>query len=207
MFCRKAKNIYSKLPSAYSYNHYLMKVNLNDEEVIRQYLNTSPNDCFETLYNRYVGKVYNRCLSMTKDTEKAQDFTHDIFIRMFARLERFEERSSFSTWLYSISYNYCVDQLRVSKRLSTTALDNDIDCQSPTLDEAERMEYSMQQLSMAMNTIAPQDAQILRLKYQDNLDVQQIAEKMNLKNSAVKMRLKRARDRVRQLCGASAFQC
>lgn len=183
-----------------------MKVNLNDEEVIRQYLTTRPNDCFETLYNRYVSKVYSRCLSMTKDTEKAQDFTHDIFIRMFARLDRFEERSTFSTWLYSISYNYCIDQIRVSKRLETTALDEDLDCQSPTGDDAERAEYSMQQLAQAMSTIAPQEAQLLRLKYQEGLDVQQIADKLNLKNSAVKMRLKRARDRVRSLCGEAAFQ-
>lgn len=183
-----------------------MKVNLNDEEVIRQYLSTSPNACFETLYNRYVGKVYNRCLSMTKDTEKAQDFTHDIFIRMFARLDRFEERSTFSTWLYSISYNYCVDQLRVSKRLTTTALERDIDCQLPVSDDAERAEYSLQQLSQAMNSISPQEALILRLKYQEGLDVQQIAAKLELKNSAVKMRLKRARDRVRGLCEASGVQ-
>lgn len=183
-----------------------MKVDLNDEEVIRQYLSNSPNDCFETLYNRYVGKVYNRCLSITRDSEKAQDFTHDIFIKMFARLDRFEERSTFSTWLYSISYNYCIDQIRVSKRLSTTALADDIDCQSPTGDDAERVEHSMQQLAQAMNTIAPQEAQLLRLKYQEGLDVQQIAVKMNLKSSAVKMRLKRARDRVRDLCGEVAFQ-
>lgn len=183
-----------------------MKVNLNDEEVIRQYLSTSPNDCFETLYNRYVGKVYNRCLSITKDSEKAQDFTHDIFIRMFARLNRFEERSTFSTWLYSISYNYCVDQIRVSKRLETTALADNIDCQSPATDDAERTEYSLQQLTQAMNSIAPQEAQILRLKYQEGLDVQQIADKLNIKNSAVKMRLKRARDRVRNLCGDSVYQ-
>ena len=183
-----------------------MKVNLNDEEVIRQYLNTSPNDCFETLYNRYVGKVYNRCLSITKDSEKAHDFTHDIFIRMFARLDRFEERSTFSTWLYSISYNYCIDQIRASKRLETTALADTLDYQSPVGDEAERMEYNMQQLAQAMNSIPAHEAQLLRLKYQEGLDVQQIADKLNLKDSAVKMRLKRARDRVRDLCGASMFQ-
>lgn len=182
-----------------------MKVNLNDEEVIRKYLNTKPNDCFETLYNRYVGKVYSRCLSMTKDTEKAQDFTHDIFIRMFARLDRFEERSTFSTWLYSISYNYCVDQIRVSKRLATTSLENDIDCQLPTNEDAERAEYSLQLLAQAMSSIAPQEALILRMKYQEGLDVQQIATTLSLKNSAVKMRLKRARDRVRDLCGDAAF--
>lgn len=51
-----------------------MKANLNDEEVIRQYPDPNSNDCFETLYNRYVTEVYRRYLSTTNDTEKAQDF-------------------------------------------------------------------------------------------------------------------------------------
>ena len=55
-------------------------------------------------------------------------------------------------------------------------------------------------------TLAPQEALILRLKYQEGLDVQQIGDKLHLKNSAVKMRLKRARDRVRHLCGDSLLQ-
>ncbi|PHK25185.1 hypothetical protein VF13_42605, partial [Nostoc linckia z16] len=102
-----------------------MKPALNDEEVIRQYRNTNPNECFELLYNRYVRKVYNRCYSMTKNSEQAQDYTHDIFLRMFAHLDRFQERSSFSTWLYSISYNYCIDQIKRSNRLATTGLDQE----------------------------------------------------------------------------------
>lgn len=72
-----------------------MKSLLRDEELIKQFLTTSPNDCFEALYSRYVDKVYRRCLSLTKDAEQAQDFTQDIFLRAFARLDRFEHRSSF----------------------------------------------------------------------------------------------------------------
>ena len=117
-----------------------MKLNLNDEELIKQYLTTSPNDCFETLYDRYVGKVYNRCYSLTKDAEKAQDFTHDIFIRMFSRLDRFQGRSTFSTWLYSISYNYCMDQLRASKRMTTTGLENDADYDSIPANDSDDSE-------------------------------------------------------------------
>ena len=94
----------------------------------------------------------------------------------------------------------------MSKRLDTTILDDDLDCQAPATDEADRVEHSLQQLTEAMNTIAPQEALILRLKYQEGLDVQQIADKLQLKNSAVKMRLKRARDRVRHLCGDSLLQ-
>lgn len=183
-----------------------MKPTLNDEEVIRTYLSTRPNDCFETLYKRYVGKVYKRCYSLTKDSEKAQDFTHDIFIRMFARLDRFEERSTFSTWLYSISYNYCIDQLRGASRLATTSLEEGIDYQYTGTDESESVEHNLQQLSQAMKAISPEEAMILRMKYQEGLDVRQIAEKLNLKDSAVKMRLKRSRDKVRQLCGELGYQ-
>lgn len=74
-----------------------MKTKLNDEDLIRQHFTTNPNICFEALYSRYVGKVYKRCLSLTKDAEKAQDYTHDIFIRTFDRLDRFQEKSTFST--------------------------------------------------------------------------------------------------------------
>lgn len=176
-----------------------MKPILNDEEVIRQYLTTRPNDCFETLYNRYVRKVYNRCYSLTKDSEKAQDFTHDIFIRMFANLNRFQERSTFSTWLYSISYNYCMDQLRASNRMSTTSLDHELDDRYNYTDESDTTEDSLQELTRAMNRLAPQEALILKLKYQEGLDVRQIAKELNLNDSAVKMRLKRSRDKVRQL--------
>ncbi|QIP14147.1 sigma-70 family RNA polymerase sigma factor [Spirosoma aureum] len=185
-----------------------MNLKLNDEEVIRQYLTSSPNDCFETLYNRYVNKVYNRCYSLTKDSEKAQDFTHDIFIKMFSHLDRFEERSTFSTWLYSISYNYCMDQLRLGNRLTMTALeveDEESDTHAISTDEPVDLEYSMQQLSRAMKSLSEEEAMILRLKYQDDMDIRQIANLLQLKDSAVKMRLKRSRDKVRQLCGATIF--
>lgn len=183
-----------------------MKLKLKDEEVIRQYLTTNPSDCFETLYNRYVNKVYKQCLSLTKDSEKAQDFTHDIFIKMFARLDRFQERSTFSTWLYSISYNYCMDQLRVSNRLSTTALDEELGERVGYAEEGESVEVQLQLLSQAMNALNPQEAALLRLKYQDGLDIRQIAQRLNLNDSAVKMRLKRSRDKVRQYCEQAEFQ-
>ncbi|MBC8155049.1 MAG: sigma-70 family RNA polymerase sigma factor [Bacteroidetes bacterium] len=174
-----------------------MKTNMKDEEVIEQYLTTRPNDCFETLYSRYVKKVYNRCYSLTKDSEKAQDFTHDIFIRMFSRLDRFQGRSSFSTWLYSISYNYCMDQIQVSKRMATTGLIDDMDYDTTPAVDADDSEYSSQYLSEAMNGLAPQERQIMLLKYQDGLDIRQIAADLDLSESAVKMRLKRSRDKVR----------
>lgn len=179
-----------------------MKLLLSDEEVIQQYFAIRPNYCFEILYNRYMQKVYRRCLSMTKDADLASDFAHDIFIRMFGRLDRFQGRSSFSTWLYAIAYNYCLDQLRLAKRIPTTRMDEltEYGMFHHTDDSAENLEPTLQQLGRAMKTISAQDADILRLKYQDGLDVRQIGHQLNLNDSAVKMRLKRSRDRVKRIC-------
>lgn len=177
-----------------------MKTRLNDEEIIRQYRNTNPNDCFEELYSRYVQKVYQKCYSMTKNQAQAQDFTHDIFIKMFAHLDRFQERSSFSTWLYSISYNYCVDQIKRGKRLVVSSLDDDFEY--GIADDTDDREHTLQQLQRAVESLSDQDAHILRLKYQDGLDVMQISKELKINESAVKMRLKRSRDRVRQRCEA-----
>src|SRR5919199_4103165 len=104
-----------------------MTTNLTDEELIRQYLPEDPNPCFEELYNRYVNKVYKRCLSMTQDSVLAEDFTHDIFIKVFSKLGNFKERSTFSTWLHAVSSNYCLDQLRVAKRKHMVAFEDDDD--------------------------------------------------------------------------------
>lgn len=172
---------------------------LRDEELIRMYLTTRRNDYFETLYNRYVSKVYRRCLSLTKDSEKAEDYTHDIFLRVYASLSNFKERSTFSTWLYSISYNYCMDQLRLAHRNPVVALEEGYDYQIADSDETESVESQLLQLQHIMDTISPEEVLFLRLKYEDGLDIKDIARQFNLKDSAVKMRLKRTRDKIRRL--------
>lgn len=65
-------------------------------------------------------------------------------------------------------------------------------------DESELVEY-MQQLAEVMGVMPSQEASLLRLKYQDGLNIHQIATKLNLNDSAVKMRLKRSRDRAKRL--------
>lgn len=168
--------------------------------MIRQHLASTFTGCFESLYKRYAGKVYKQCFSMTKDATLAQDFTHDIFIRIFASLDQFQGRSSFSTWLYSVSYNYCLDQLKRAKRLAITYLNDDMDYYCTSTEESEKVDYYLHQLARVMNSISPQEATVLRLKYQDGLPLSQIGLQLNLKESAVKMRLKRSRSKVRQLC-------
>ncbi|GAB4022843.1 RNA polymerase sigma factor [Spirosoma migulaei] len=161
---------------------------------------SSPANTFEALYNQYVSKVYRKCLSMTKDAEMAQDYTQDIFIKAFEKFDSFQNRSSFSTWLYSIAYNYCADQIRLAKRLPTTAwLPENIAHDRPDTPEANLHEETLKLVRKAMETLSLEERTLLRLKYEDGLTIDEIADLYAIKPSAVKMRLKRSRERIHLL--------
>ena len=176
-----------------------MHASITDENIIRLYLPDQPSECFETLYTRYVNKVYRRCLSITRDSAKAEDFTHDIFLKVFDKLDNFQERARFSTWLYSIAYNYCLDQIRLAKRLNTVSIDDDDDLNIADTQDSVLHEETLHLVKRAMDTLSKDETTFLRLKYEDGMSIDDIADMYDMKASAVKMRLKRSRDKIHRL--------
>ena len=169
---------------------------LSDEELIRHYTKSHQQECLELIYKRYTKKLYYRCLQFTRDTARAEDFTHDIFIRVFTKLDQYKEQAAFSSWLYSIAYNYCMTQLRTQKRLRLVDLeDNHLDTISDQ-NETDVTGKTIYQLSNILTSIPSDRVALLRLKYEEELDIKEIARLHNLKDSAVKMRLKRTRDQI-----------
>jgi RNA polymerase sigma-70 factor (ECF subfamily) len=61
--------------------------------------------------------VLDKCYSLLKDRNLAEEFTEDIFSKVFEKLNGFKNNSAFSSWLYSITYNHCIDYLREKKKL------------------------------------------------------------------------------------------
>lgn len=165
----------------------------------RQPLNPT-TDSFESLYNQYVGKVYQKCLSFTKDSDTAQDFTQDIFMKVFDRLDTFNNRSSFSTWLYSVSHNYCLDQIKISKRFSTETLSDSVSASVAEQDPTSSVEHRLQALEGVMKRLPAQELAFLRLRYEQGLSIREIAQQHAITESTVKMRLKRTRDKLHDLC-------
>ncbi|MBD2754712.1 RNA polymerase sigma factor [Spirosoma validum] len=163
---------------------------------INIYNNVISIDNFEAIYKRYAEKVYQKCLSMTKDPEVAKDFTQDIFIKVFCKLDTFQNRSAFLTWLYSVSHNYCLDQLRLSKRMNTEPLLENYAQEVIEPDQIDPFLTQWRVLEQAMNTIPSEEATLLRLKHEQGLSIKLIGEQYQISESAVKMRLKRSRDKV-----------
>ncbi|GAB4014814.1 RNA polymerase sigma factor [Spirosoma koreense] len=174
--------------------------NFSDEELVRLYVETQRNSYFERLYERYCDKVYRKCLSFTKDPVRAEDLTHDIFLKLVIKLSSFREQAKFSTWLYSITYNYCTDQLRSHNMRREVYMDDNWERLEVESDDglADLAEMEAKQLESALHKLAPEEQSMLLMKYQDDISIRDIAAINGLTESAVKMRLKRLRDKLRK---------
>ncbi|MGB0424236.1 MAG: RNA polymerase sigma factor [Flavobacteriales bacterium] len=168
---------------------------ISDEDLVEVIVKEKKHEHFGILYDRYSEKVYHKCISFVHDAELAQDLAHDVFLKTFVNLSKFESRSKFSTWLYSLTYNFCIDYLRKNNKY---IMENDDQLhQFPDIDEeaTERELLSMEALRLkkVLEIIPHADKMILLMKYQDELSIKDIMEGLNLSESAVKMRVKRAK--------------
>jgi len=172
---------------------------LSDEELIEKIVRTNDSYLFSQLYDRYVGVVYNKCLSFSKSKEEAQDLTHDIFLKLFIKLRSFKGRSKFSTWLYSFTYNHCVNYVQrdSEKRKPKVPIDDYLEkFSSEDISDENIFSLKSEKLAKVLNLIDPNDKVILLLKYQDDFSIKEIQEILEIGESAVKMRLKRAKEKV-----------
>lgn len=153
------------------------------------------HDDFGILYDRYAEKVYHKCISFVKDVDLAQDLAHDVFLKTFLNLAKFEGKSKFSTWLYSLTYNFCIDYLR--KNNKTIVNSDEVLVNIPDDDdeknERELLSIASERLQDVLELIPADDKMILLMKYQDDLSVKEIQGALELSESAVKMRVKRAK--------------
>jgi len=169
----------------------------SDEEIVLIIINSGNHELFEILYLRYFKKVRDKCFSFLKDTKLSEEFANDILTKAYEKIPGFKGNSTFSSWLYSITYNYCIDYLRAKKKLHYPDWNSNNEIPE-IIDESETdfEEASYENLLVIFELIHPEEKVLLLMKYQDNLPIKQIAKTLRISEDAVKMRLKRARSRV-----------
>lgn len=175
---------------------------MKDLEVIHNYLDSQASRCFNLLYQRYSGKVYAKCLTLLGDTALAEDATQEIFTKIFLNLGRFNEQSKFSTWLYSITYNFCIDYIRRKKKekaVFSDEMEKAPDLAEDNIPDKEMLELNLVQLEKVMSSLKAGDRAILLMKYQDGEQIKDIAEQFGKSESAIKMQIKRAKERARKI--------
>lgn len=169
----------------------------SDEEIVLLIINFGNKELFELIYHRYFKKVRDKCFSFLKDSNLSEEFANDILTKAYEKIHGFKGNSSFSSWLYSITYNYCIDYLRAKKKLHYPEWNSNNEIPE-IIDESETdfEEASYENLLAIFELIHPEEKVLLLMKYQDNLPIKSIAKTLRISDDAVKMRLKRARSRV-----------
>lgn len=171
----------------------------SDEQLIDMHLNKLNKNAIQELCSRYENKIFSKCYSMTKSREVAEDLRQDIMLKMIDKLALFEGRSSFSTWLYSITYNHCIEHLRKYKRVRFDDLKDLLDIPEEVADEEveEVFQLRLDRINFLLELLKPEDKAILLMKYKEGFDLKRIMQVSEIAGlSAAKMRLNRAKNRL-----------
>lgn len=160
---------------------------------------------FEKLMQRYRKSVYYTLLKMVRNEEDAEDLTQEAFAKAFASIHNFDAKYSFSTWLFRIATNNCIDFIRKKKlqTLSIHASNSESGNSSGVTDvKDEDMNPNEQMLSDqrkkivhdAVEKLSPRYRQLIELRFFQELSYEEIAETLELPLGTVKAQLHRAKE-------------
>ena len=173
---------------------------LSDEQLVAQIVANNNPMLFGKLYDRYAKMVYNKCYGFAKSDDEAEDLTQDVFLQLFIKLKMFKGKSKFSTWLYSFTYNFCVNYVNRNKQRKmsdkSVPMENTEYKLTEEIPDESLFEMKAKKLKKALDLITPEDKSILLLKYQDGASIKDLEALLEIGESAVKMRLKRAKERL-----------
>lgn len=162
-------------------------------------------NAYAELMDRYRESVHYMLLRMVKNNDDAEDLTIEAFGKAFNRLEQYSPSYAFSTWLFKIASNNCIDHIR-KKRVHVTSMDhlysnNDgesvgIEIDSGTLDpEGEIIKaQKVKMMRVVVSKLKPRYRELVEKRYFEELSYEEIAEQMDLPLGTVKAQLFRARE-------------
>ncbi|WP_312046286.1 sigma-70 family RNA polymerase sigma factor [Anaerotignum sp.] len=164
---------------------------------------------FERLVEQHEKIVYNVTLRMMNHSEDAKDISQEVWIKAYRSIENFDERSAFSTWIYRIAVNTCIDEMRKRKGKQCFSLDNELEddegsWKQEIADNGDTPEESLMRKEMkseivtALETISEDYKTVFVLRDMQGLSYEEIAEITGLALGTVKSRISRARNNLKE---------
>ena len=155
---------------------------------------------FSILVEKYQKLVYTLALKLLKKPEEAEEMAQDTFIKAFQKLDSYEGKSKFSTWLYSITYNACISELR-KRRIEFKSID---DRQISDQDEQKMHDYYRETrkedqekyVNLALEKLPEDDQVLVTLYYYESQSMDEISMITGLTVSNIKVKIHRARKKM-----------
>lgn len=167
-------------------------------------------EAFELLVEDYQKKVFNVAYRMMGNSEDANDLVQEALIRIFKSIKNFKEQSSFSTWVYRIVTNVCLDELRRRKNKFTISIDEDIkledgnvkrqiESEGPTLEESLESKEIQDIVTKAIEELSNEHKTVIVLRDIQGFSYDEISDIMKCPEGTVKSRINRARKALREI--------
>jgi RNA polymerase sigma factor (sigma-70 family) len=176
-----------------------------DLRLVKLILESGDRSAYSQLMDTYFEKVYSRMLKMTGQPGDAEDLTMEAFNKAFTKLDQYTSDFAFSTWLYRIAKNNCIDHLRRNKKDNDSMVVNQYEAEvgiaahelANQLPSPEQLLINQQEIRLLreiVDTLHPKYKDIIKLHYFKELSCEEIAKQLELPEGTVKVRLFRARE-------------
>jgi RNA polymerase sigma-70 factor (ECF subfamily) len=176
-----------------------------DEELLRAVREAREGDlrAFEQLIGQYQKRIVADCRYLTRDENNSEDLAQEVFVKAFFGLQSFEGRSSFRHWLQRIKVHHCLNHLKRREGKEVVSIDEEAveGCRQlhvpAVAHQGVEAEGNRQRIEIILNSM-PSTLRIpLVMCDMDELSYEEIAASLGIGLSAIKMRIKRAREQFR----------
>lgn len=175
-------------------------MNLIDDQFYITKIIKGDTKSFAVLVDRYKDLVFTLALRLLKNKEEAEDVSQDIFIKVYKSLSKFKGDSKFSTWIYRITYNSCLDTLKKYKQeYQIVPLDDYTGHQAIILEnafDALAEKEQKQTIEDCLHRLPNEDSFLLTLYYFEEQSLDEISKILGLTANNVKVKLFRSRKKL-----------
>lgn len=178
-----------------------MAENFNETNLLAECKNGS-REAFESLYNLHQRRVFSIALNFFGgDIDKASDITQQVFLKLFAGRSDFRGESEFTTWLYRVTVNSCIDEQRKMRRFFGLAEFFGLEDTKMKYDDRLQQKQISDEVQKIVATLKPKFRLPILLKYVEDLSYDEIARVLNCSIGTVSSRMNRGHKMLAQKLG------
>ena len=166
-------------------------------------------DSFNILVNKYELSILKFTYNMIRDKEAAEDITQEVFIIVYKKIYTYNREYKFSSWVFQIARNKCIDFMRKYKRVYEANIDNEKDNSSKDISPEAMAELreTKREIQKFINTLEEVDREILVLRYSEEITFIEMAVILNINKATIKRRYYKIRERYKDFISLNETRC